>query len=535
LHGESDSGFPFDAESLLVQPMKAQFLHHGREVMFNKLAMVVFIAGTCSVVSAQADEFAPVKCGTNQERVWVYDTITTFDVHAQIRCNEYVQVVSRVKGYVKVRLKDGSEGYVADSSLPNLPPLDDNADKSANGNAPAAGDSLGAIARRLAANSATAASRPSEASSVIPNPANSRAQATSSVVASAPSRSIPASASYAPLPAETAKAAPVSAPVSASAPPAPAVAKAPVAPPAPAVVASAPNAPIAPPVVAAASPISNPPAPKTTATVASAVAPHPAPAQDVVTVTASAVPVAAPKPVYPASGHAVAASAKARTNTGNSVQPPAINASPAPPAPNPAPVLPKIAPPPTTEMAANIPAPSPVRAAPGLRKVSATPESEDFTDFQPISESADPACQTYFSAYGLSPSQIKWMAQGRKKEFPSICPAPDPSKVDFVVIFTHDFAAYSSTLPTPVHTDRNGFSDFSATVGVDTAALSSDDADKAHRQFVWVFNMKRGAFDPANFSPRRRYQFMKEEAGSKATVKTLEDAFEFFTQQASSR
>jgi hypothetical protein len=186
-------------------------------------------------------------------------------------------------------------------------------------------------------------------------------------------------------------------------------------------------------------------------------------------------------------------------------------------------------------MAANIPPPSPVRAAPGLRKVSATPESEDFTDFQPISESADPACQTYFSAYGLSPSQIKWMAQSRKKEFPSICPAPDPSKVDFVVIFTHDFAAYSSTLPTPVHTDRNGFSDFSATVGVDTAALSSDDADKAHRQFVWVFNMKRGAFDPANFSPRRRYQFMKEEAGSKATVKTLEDAFEFFTQQASSR
>ena len=90
--------------------------------MFNKLAIVVFIAGTCSVVSAQADEFAPVKCGTNQERVWVYDTLTTFDVHAQIRCNEYVQVVSRVKGYVKVRLKDGSEGYVADSSLPNLPP-----------------------------------------------------------------------------------------------------------------------------------------------------------------------------------------------------------------------------------------------------------------------------------------------------------------------------------------------------------------------------------------------------------------------------
>ena len=105
-----------------------------------------------------------------------------------------------------------------------------------------------------------------------------------------------------------------------------------------------------------------------------------------------------------------------------------------------------------------------------------------------------------------------------------------------MVIFTHDFGGYSSTLPTPVHTDRNGFSDFSATVGVDTATLSNDDADKARtRQFVWVFNMKRGAFDPATFSPRRRYQFTKVEGGSKASVKTIEDAFEFFTQQASSR
>ena len=100
--------------------------------MFNKLATLVFIAGTCSVVSAQADEFAPVKCGTNQERVWVYDSLTTFDVHAQIRCNENVQIISRVKGYAKVRIKDGSEGYVADSSLPSLPPFDDSADKPAN-------------------------------------------------------------------------------------------------------------------------------------------------------------------------------------------------------------------------------------------------------------------------------------------------------------------------------------------------------------------------------------------------------------------
>lgn len=174
------------------------------------------------------------------------------------------------------------------------------------------------------------------------------------------------------------------------------------------------------------------------------------------------------------------------------------------------------------------------RATPGLRTVSETSgatESEEFTDSQPVSESADPACQFYFSAYGLAPSQLKWMAQERKKEFPGICPAPDPAMVDFVLIFNHDVNEYISTLPTPVHTDRNGFSDFSATMPFDSAALSSDDADKAHHQFVWVFLMKRGTFNPAAFSPRRRYQYAQVESKSQASIKTIEDAFEFFQQQ----
>jgi hypothetical protein len=169
-----------------------------------------------------------------------------------------------------------------------------------------------------------------------------------------------------------------------------------------------------------------------------------------------------------------------------------------------------------------------------MRPVSATVDADEFPNFQPVSDSADPACQSFFSAYGLAPSQLKWIAQNRKKMFPSICPAPNPSKVDFVVIFTHDVDSYDSTLPVPVHTDRNGFSDFSPTVGVDTALLSDSAADKARHEFVWVFLMKRGAFDPATFSPRRRYQFTKVESnflGSKAGVKTVEEAFQFVALQ----
>ena len=64
--------------------------------------------------------------------------------------------------------------------------------------------------------------------------------------------------------------------------------------------------------------------------------------------------------------------------------------------------MPKLAPPPTTEMAANIPdTVARSHDAGHTAAVSATADSEDFTDFQPVSDSADPACQSYFSAYGL--------------------------------------------------------------------------------------------------------------------------------------
>ena len=64
----------------------------------------------------------------------------------------------------------------------------------------------------------------------------------------------------------------------------------------------------------------------------------------------------------------------------------------------------------------------------------------------------------------------------------------------------------------------------------DPELMSASDADKAHRQYVWIFHFTPGTFDPANFSPRRRYQFAKVESnalGSKAGLKTVEDAFRF--------
>lgn len=171
--------------------------------------------------------------------------------------------------------------------------------------------------------------------------------------------------------------------------------------------------------------------------------------------------------------------------------------------------------------------------------MAATVESEDFPDSEPVSESADPSCQIFFSAYGLTPDQFKWMAQNRKHRFANVCPAPDVSRVDFVVIFTHDVDFYGGSLPQPVHTDKNGFSDFSPMTMMDTAAMSLAEAEKARREYVYVFQMKRGAFDPSKFSPRRRYQFTKAESNSltssHASARTIEDAFHFMEEQGPGR
>ncbi|MGC2704485.1 MAG: hypothetical protein WA361_08230 [Candidatus Acidiferrales bacterium] len=161
--------------------------------------------------------------------------------------------------------------------------------------------------------------------------------------------------------------------------------------------------------------------------------------------------------------------------------------------------------------------------------VAAASNSSRSFDALAESEQADAGCQKYFSAYGLTPRQEQWIVQNRKRLFSDVCPAPDPSKVDFVIIFTHDVDFFSTTMPEPVH-KSNGFSDFTPITPIDTALVPESEADKAHREYVWIFQFPKGTFDPASFSPHRQYQFSKMETsslGSKGSLKTIEDAFRF--------
>ncbi|MFZ0523406.1 MAG: hypothetical protein WAL95_20435 [Candidatus Acidiferrales bacterium] len=135
-------------------------------------------------------------------------------------------------------------------------------------------------------------------------------------------------------------------------------------------------------------------------------------------------------------------------------------------------------------------------------------------------------CTSYISAYGVSPAQYERI-QSNWKKFQSICPAPSPANVDFVVIFTHDVNFYNYTMPAPVHTDNSGFSDWSAIVLLD----NTDSSAKYKHEYLWIFRFKRGSFEPAHFSGNAKPDHSEVESGSHAGDHAVDAAFKFIAGQ----
>jgi hypothetical protein len=349
-------------------------------LLIVSLASVSLLTGTAS-----ADP-AALKCNLHRDQIWVYDSLDRFDVEAKLNCGENVEIIERVKGYLRIRAQNGLEGYIPEASVADLPALEARQDPVLD---------VGAVAKQAQAKEIANATAQAAADAAYINPPDSErfagppssSSANGASAKSTSNKNLPASASM--------------------------------------------------------------------------------------------LPVAAFGEMNPPRASRSAGDTSSR------------------------------------EVVADSPTP--------------TSDSNEDSDSQPENLSADVACQNYFAAYGLTPSQEKWIAQNRKKLFSNVCPAPDPSKVDFVIIFTHDVDFFSATMPDPVH-KINGFSDFTPMTMIDSALMSESDADKAHRQYVWIFQFAKGAFDPGSFSPRRQYQFSKMETsslGSKAGIKTVEDAFQF--------
>jgi hypothetical protein len=378
-----------------------------------RLFLLVAVAiGVSFVARPVLANTATLKCNSQRDQIWVYDSLSTFDVEAKLKCGEDVEIVGRVTDYVKIRAQNGVEGYVPETAFANLPPVEIHPDPT---------HDVALVAKQVQAKEIAKAT----AATAFPTPVDSSRSEIAPLPGSVTATPAKTTRESEPVPSDSA------APFSAFAEMSP----------------------------------------------------------------------------TPASPRATSSTDAAETP---SVQPPVANPSSSPKISVVDATAARIVNPPAT-----------AKGPPG--------DSAEISDLPPRNESAGVACQKYFSAYGLTPSQMKWIAQNRKRLFSNVCPAPDPSKVDFVIIFTHDVDFFNTTMPAPVH-KNNGFSDFTPMTPIDNALVPESEADKAHREYVWIFRFAKGTFDPASFTPDRQYQYSRMETsslGSKGSLKTIEDAFRF--------
>jgi hypothetical protein len=372
--------------------------------------MLVVCAVVLSVAAPASANTSTLRCNPAKDRVWVYDSLASFNVQGKIECGEKVEVLERAKNYVRIRASNGVEGYVPDTDFVDLPAYAFHA-------APATTPDVGSVAKQVQAKEIAKVAASESVFHVAKEGSAPTATGTSVAAANGSLNSKKRGASSL----------------------------------------------------------------TSTAALAEFRSPEKGPETPASVVTVQPV-TAAEQP------EAVAA--------------PVVTAPAAQPVTQPA-----------------------VVAA----KAKADADADEEPSYKLEAKADDLACTSYFSAYGLTSSQLKWIALNRKKLFPNVCPAPEPSKVNFVMIFTHDVNFFGATLPQPVH-KAGGFSDFQPLSMVDDALTSGPDADKAHRQYVWIFQYPDGGFNPDKFSPRRKYEFTKVETNSvgfKAAPKVVEDALRF--------
>lgn len=459
---------------------RKQFASTGVGIMRPKVVLTLILLSGCSAIPARAAETSPLKCGVNEDRVWVYDSLSTFDVAMKLNCGEPVEVIGREKGYVKIRTSGGREGYVEAKAVPKPPATEENNSSGSEAQAgPGERQSVVAAARTKNQGSSTSSvnMRPSTSApaSDAPKPAVTL-DARKSVGGSGASATIPTSTQPSNSAASLAAAFDSKQPDP------------------------------------AASAAGSQAKPTTHASLASTNK-----VSDKTGSSPKTVPVRVKK-ANPADSNSVSNSATRKSPSKSAVA-----------APDPGPSVRN-----TNVVLADNVAGEPVPSVENVHAVTIPrdPDDEEEPPIEPLERKE--SCKIYFSAYGLSPNQYRWMTQNRGKNFSGICPAPSPSMVDFVVIFTHDADFFNGTMPTPVHIDKNGFSDFTPLTTIDTAVVSPSDADKNRREYVWVFHTKRGTFDPTKFSPRRKPLFSTTESnkiGTAAGSRSAEDALRFIEQR----
>jgi uncharacterized protein YgiM (DUF1202 family) len=86
--------------------------------------LVAGVIGASFVARPASANTATLKCNSHRDQIWVYDSLSSFDVEAKLQCGEDVEIVGRVTDYVKIRAQNGVEGYVPETAFADLPPVE---------------------------------------------------------------------------------------------------------------------------------------------------------------------------------------------------------------------------------------------------------------------------------------------------------------------------------------------------------------------------------------------------------------------------
>src|ERR1700690_4611003 len=88
------------------------------------LLLIASVAGVSLLPAAASTNPAALKCDSQRDQSWVYDSLHSFGVEAKLKCGDNVEIIERVKDYVKIRAQNGVKGYIPETSVADLPPLE---------------------------------------------------------------------------------------------------------------------------------------------------------------------------------------------------------------------------------------------------------------------------------------------------------------------------------------------------------------------------------------------------------------------------
>lgn len=85
------------------------------------LVLVVMLVASVSALGQGTDKVGYIYCSSGQY-VYLYDSLSSFNVLANVRCGSKVGVLGSENGYVIVRTADDKQGYVPAAAITSTPP-----------------------------------------------------------------------------------------------------------------------------------------------------------------------------------------------------------------------------------------------------------------------------------------------------------------------------------------------------------------------------------------------------------------------------